>query len=69
MCWCWPPERHPPLRINGSVALLRSLIPEGPVLSDSLWFEAEKQFVSEHSLQATVRVNREETEINYILKH
>ena len=64
---CWPLERHPPPRIDESVTLPQSLIPEGPMLSDSLWFEAGKQFMSEHCLHT--RGKREEAEKNYVLKH
>lgn len=69
LCWCWPLERHPPPGSNGSATLPRSLIPEGPLLSDSLWFEAGKQLVSEHCLHTSARGKRGEAEINHVLEH
>lgn len=38
------------------------------MLSDSLWFDAVKQFVSECCLLTTTRDNRVKAELNYFFK-
>lgn len=67
MFWFWPLERQPHTEISGLVSLPRSMIPEGPMLPGSLWFDAGHQFVSQYCLLSTTRGNRDEAELNCFL--